>query len=259
MPAKNKYIKKIIIMKKLMFLSLAFSLVFTSCKKNKDDIEPAHQNLLVKRTDNDGLIFAYTYDASNKMTGYTQTSNAYNPAKNFTFTYNSDGSLATYFESNSSLRGKCTYNTDGTLANKKEYSVAGAVETLVNTYTYTYAAGVTTQAYVYAATGNGFRDEYKYDAKGNVIEQKEYSNTTPGNPTGTYSVTITNTNYDNQNNPNSCYPSSFIFPRVAKNNTGILTYNPGGTGTFIYEYNADGYPTKRTQSTEISVYEYRRL
>ena len=246
-------------MKKLVFLSFALSLFFTACKKNKDDIEPAHQNLLLKRTDSDGLIFAYTYDASNKMTGYTRNSNAYNPAQIYTFTYNSNGSLATYFESNSSVRGIYTYNSDGTLANRKEYTVAGAVETLVNTYTYTYAAGITTQAYVYAPTGNGFRDEYKYDAKGNVVEQKSYSNTTAANPAGTFAGTITNSNYDDKNNPNASYPSAFLFPGSAINNSGILAYSTGGTGTYIYEYNADGYPTKRTQSTEISLYEYRRL
>jgi len=244
-------------MKKLMFLSLALGLVFTACKKNRDE-EPVHKNLLIKRTDSDGLVFTYTYDAANRMSGYAMTSNPYNSARNYTFTYNANGSLAEYVEANSSLKGKLTYNPDGTLASKKEYSVSGAVETLVNTYTYTYVGGMVNENYVYAPTGNGFRDECKYDANGNITEQKSYT-TTVANPAGTYSVTVTYGNYDNKNNASESYPAAFLFPISIRNNRGSLAYSTGGFDTYAYEYNADGYPTKRTMGTEISVFEYRRL
>ncbi|MEO7047777.1 MAG: hypothetical protein ABI091_20940 [Ferruginibacter sp.] len=246
-------------MKKLMFLSLALSLVFTACKKSKNEADNTHQNLLVKRTDSDGLIFIYAYDANNRMTSYTRNSNPYNPAQNYTFTYNSNGSLAEYFESNNHIKGKCTYNANGTIANKKEYSVSGTVETLVNNYTYAYAGGITTESYVYSGTGNGFRNEYKYDVNGNNIEEKAYSNTTTADPLGTFSGTITNANYDAKKNPNSSYPSAFLFPGSAKNNSGALVYNPGGSETYSYEYNADGYPTKKTSVTGVTNYEYIRL
>lgn len=244
-------------MKKLMFLSLALSVVFTACKKNSD-VEPAHKNLLVKKTDNDGLNFVFSYDANNRMSGYTMSSNPYNAARNYTFTYNSNGGLAEYFESIGSMKGKYTYNVDGTLAGKKGYSVSGTVETLVNTYTYTYVGGIVTENYVFAPTGNGFRIEYKYDVNGNNTEEKSY-NTTPANPAGTYSGTVIYGNYDAQVSPSSYYPSAFLFPGSAKNNPGSLTYSSGGTGTYTYQYNIDGYPTKRTMGTEISVYEYKRL
>ncbi len=245
-------------MKKLIFACLAFSLAFASCKKNKDVIEPAHQNLMTKRTDNDGLNFTFSYDASNRMTAYTRTSNPVNPAINITYTYNTNGSLAEYFESNSQLKGKFTYNMDGTIGNQKEYTVNGATETLVNTYTYTYVAGVVIQNYIFAPTGNGFRQEYKYDANGNLIEVKSFT-TTPANPSGTYSGAVTYGNYDTKNNPNSSFPAASRFPNSSKNNVGSISYSSGGTATYTYEYNVDGYPTKKMDGTNISIFEYKRL
>ncbi len=126
----------------------------------------------------------------------------------------------------------------------------------MNTYTYTYVNGVTSENYIYVLNGNGFRNEYKYDANGNVIEEKSY-NTTPANPAGTYSGTITYGNYDNKNNPNTSLP--FPSPYKAKNNVGMITYSSTDIETYIYEYNIDGYPTKRTAGTQITTYEYRRL
>lgn len=250
-------------MKKLMFVFLAFGLAFSACKKNDDVIEPAHKNLVTKITSDgavpaDRLIYTYTYDASNRMTTFAFTSNPYNPPRNYTFTYNTNGSLAEYFESIGHYKGKYTYNADGTVATKKEYSVSGATETLNDSYTYTYTAGIVTENYVSVSTGNGFRQEYKYDANGNNTEIKSYT-TTPANPAGTFAGTSTYGNYDAQNNPNSSYPSAFIFPGSAKNNFRSLVYSTGGNNTYTYEYNADGYPTKRTAGTNVSVYEYKRL
>ena len=244
-------------MKKLIFACLAFSLAFTACKKNKDVIEPAHQNLVTKRTDNDGLTFTYTYDASNKMIAYTQSANPSNAPRNYTFTYNTNGSLAEFFESISQNKGKYTYNTDGTVNTQKEYSVSGATETLVNTYTFTYVAGVVIQNYIYAPTGNGWRQEYKYNANGNLIEVKSYT-TTPANPAGTYSGVVTYGNYDTKNTPGSSFPAAFSFPGYGKNNVGSIVYS-FGTVNYTYEYNADGYPIKRIDGTSISIYEYKRL
>ncbi len=241
-----------------MFVFLAFGLVFTACKKSDDVVEPVHKNLLLKLT-NDGVVYTHTYDANNRMTAFARTSNPSNPARSYTFTYNTNGTLIEYFESIGGFKVKYTYNTDGTVANQKEYSVSGATETLSNTYTYTYVAGVVIANYVNASSGNGFRDEYKYDANGNVIEDKQYT-TTPANPAGTFSSTTTYGNYDTQNNPNSSYPSAFMFPFSAKNNFRSFSYSTGGSATYTYEYNADGYPTKRTTAgADLVTYEYKRL
>jgi YD repeat-containing protein len=255
---KNKFLKKKI-MKKLLFACLALSIAATSCKKSKDDVvEPAHKNLLTKRTDSDGLVFNYIYDANNRMVTWTRTSNPSNPAENISFTYNANGTLAQWVETLRSIKTKFTYNGDGTVSTKKAYSVFGATETLNDTYTYSYAANAVTENYVQASTGNGFRQEYKYDANGNVTEIKSY-NTTPANPAGTYSGIITYGAYDNKNHYNSSAPAAFLFPYSIKNNAGTIVY-PSGTGNYTFEYNADAYPTKRFENgTLYSTFEYQRL
>lgn len=246
-------------MKKLLSVCLAFTLAATSCNKSKDDVvEPAHKNLLTKRTDNDGLVFNFTYDANNRMATWVRNSNASNPAQNISFTYNANGTLAEYFESVSSRRTKYTYNADATVSTKKTYSVAGAAETLNDTYTYTYAAGLVTENYVQASSGNGFRQEYKYDATGNQAEVKSY-NTTPANPAGTYSGVVTYSGYDSKSNYNSSAPAAFFFPSTIKNNVGTIVYS-FGTVTYTYEYNVDGYPAKKSENgTLVSTFEYQRL
>jgi len=246
-------------MKKLLIVCLACACILLSCRKNNDDVaEPARKNLVTKRTDSDGLVFNYTYDASNRMITWTRNSNPLNPAQNISFTYNANGTLAEYFESNSSQRTKYTYNADATVSTKKNYSVSGAVETLNDTYTYSYATGAVTENYVQASTGNGFRQEYKYDANGNLSEVKSY-NTTPANPAGTYSGVVTYDKYDTKNYSHASAPAAFLFPASIKNNVGAIVY-PFGTANYTFEYNTDGYPTKRFENgTLISTFEYKRL
>lgn len=245
-------------MKKLLFVCLAFTLVATSCKKDKDIVEPARKNLLIKRTDSDGLVFNYTYDANNRMVTWTRSSNPSNPAQNISFTYNANGTLAQWVNSLNAIKTKFTYNGDATVSTQKTYSVSGATETLNDTYTYTYAVGAVTENYISAATGNGFRQEYKYDANGNVTEIKSY-NTTPANPAGTYSGVTTYGAYDNKNHYHSSTPASFLFPYSIKNNAGTIVY-PFGTANYTFEYNADGYPTKRFENgTLYATFEYQRL
>jgi len=246
-------------MKKLLVVCLAFAFVVISCKKSKDDAaEPAHINLLTKRTDNDGLIFNFTYDANNRMATWVRNSNAYNGPQNISFTYNANGTLAQFFDSQSSRKTKYTYNADASVSTQKTYSVSGATETLNDTYTYTYAPAAVTENYVQASTGNGFRQEYKYDTNGNLTEVKSY-NTTPANPAGTYSGVVTYSGYDAKPSYNSSTPAAFLFPTSIKNNVGNIVY-PFGTGIYTYEYNADGYPIKKSENgTLVSTFEYQRL
>ena len=91
-------------MKKVLFAFMAFAVVISSCKKNKtnDLVEaPSRTNMMTKTVinagANDSIVRAFAYDASNRLTGYTQSSNPYNAARNFNFTYNIDGTLTYYY------------------------------------------------------------------------------------------------------------------------------------------------------------------
>jgi len=245
-------------MKRVLFLCLAFTVALSACNKNDNDTPAARKNLLTKRTDSDGLVFNFTYDASNRMVTWVRSSNPLNSAQNITFTYNANNTLASDFESISSRRNRYTYNADGSVSTKKSYSVSGVTETLTDEYTYTYGAGTVTENYVSTSTGNGFRQEYKYDAQGNQTEVKSY-NTTPANPAGTYSGIVTYSGYDGKPHSHASAPVAFFFPSTIKHNVGTVVY-PFGTATYTYEYNADGYPTKKSENGALaSTYEYQRL
>lgn len=247
-------------MKKLIFIMLTISIMLSACKKETTEEgtkkEPAHKNLLIKRVDNDGLIFNYTYDANNKLINYTRTANDANPAQDITFMYNSNGSLAE-MTINKFNRTIFSYNTDGTISKKLEYNGTGASSELINTYLYTYAAGVVTEQYKFAPTGGGWRNLHTYDAKGNLLEIKYYT-TTSTDLIGTFSGSITYKDYDDKPSYKSSMPKEFFFPSSIVNNMGTLI-DRWGTTTYTREYNADGYPTKISDSYNISTFEYKRL
>ena len=97
-----------------------------------------------------------------------------------------------------------------------------------------------------------------YDANGNQTEVKGY-NTTAANPAGVFSGAIIYSAYDGKNHYNSSTPAAFLFPASIKNNAGTITY-PSGTGNYTFEYNIDGYPTKRIENGNlVSTFEYQRL
>ena len=247
-------------MKKLIFAFIAMSITFNACKKETTEEvikkEPAHKNLLIKRVDNDGLVFNYTYDANNRLTNYTRTSNASNPSQNFTFTYNSNGTVAEMVNNNNS-KTVFSYNADGTISKRLEYNGTGASATLVNTFLYSYAAGVVTENYIFAPTGGGWRDLYTYDLKGNLVEVKSYT-TTSSDPIGTFSSTTTYKNYDDKPYHASSVPAAFFFPNLSVNNVGTVSYTWGNI-PYTYAYNEDGYPTRKSDGTNTSTFEYKRL
>ncbi|KQC00150.1 RHS repeat protein [Pedobacter sp. Hv1] len=248
-------------MKKLILAMLTISIVLNACKKEAIEevvkIEPTHKNLLLKRVDNDGLVFNYTYDANNRLTSYTRTSNAANPAQSFTFIYNSNGSLAEMTNNNFN-RTIFSYNADGTISKKLEYNGTGASATLINTYLYTYAAGVVTEQYIFASTGNGWRYLHTYDTKGNLIEIKYYT-TTSSDLIGTFSGSSTY-KYDDKPSYKSTMPKEFFFPNSAVNNLNVAYGNSGAVSySYTYEYNVDGYPIKQSDGFNVSNFEYKRL
>lgn len=247
-------------MKTVIFALAVLSLSISSCKKDKD-VPEVRKNLLVKQTyfENGApsIVYTYGYDANNRMTSFAFTGNASNTPRNYSYTYNAAGALTEAFESQSSLKTRYSYNATGTVSDLKEYQVSGATETLVYTYIYSYAGGIISENLVYALPANAFRNEYKYDVKGNLAEIKSYT-TTVANPAGTYSSTLTFSNYDSKHSPRESFPAAMVFTYTAINNPGTLVY-PSFTINYTYEYNADGYPTKRIDGTNSDTYEYRRL
>lgn len=234
-----------------------FLLVFSSCSKDETpEIQPevqtkTHQNLLLKTTDSDdGLIDTYTYDSNNRVVNYKRNGSINNPARNENFTYNADGTLHKIVDAdNGAPITEFFYD-----ANKKITTKVG--RNGLDILKYTYIGNVITEDYRFTTTNEGWRQVYTYDGNGNITEIKSYSNTSEANPEGTSSVVIYYT-YDDKNRATSSLPDAYLFPSSV-NNIKTTQYSGGAIGSSQYEYNADGYPIKRTDSFT-RIYEYKRL
>lgn len=247
-------------MKKLIMALFAIAMLCNACKKEQITAAPkeaSRKNLVIKRVDNDGLVFNYTYDANNRLVNYTRNANAANPAQDITFTYQGNGALAETIDKGRT-KTVYTYNADGTLHKKTEYDGTSTTATPINTFSYTYQAGIVTEIYVYAPTGGGWRNLHSYDMKGNLIEIKYYK-TTAADQTGTFLEKATY-KYDDQTNPLSVSATAFYFPYSVVNNLSTAFGNDGAVSYgYTYTYNVDGYPTQKSDGYNISTFEYKRL
>lgn len=238
---------------KSIFAITFFSVIAVSCSKDESPEKPlnpeARKNLLLKWSDaNNGLITTYTYNANNQLETYKLNGNAYNSPRDYSFIYNADGTLKQLINAlNGSVLQTYTYNSDKKLITK----VGGQ-----NVHHYTYNGSEVIDNYRFSVTNTGWREVRTYDAKGNVTEVKTYINASDANPLGTYSEIIKYT-YDDKNNAFSSVPFAFIFPGSI-NNIKSNQYDNGTSEVYMYEYNADNYPVKRT-GYDVRTYEYQRL
>ena len=243
-------------MKTLKTIITSLVLIFiTACSKDDDSIaqETAHKNLLIKSIDSDDQSYkTYVYDANNRLTGYTLVLPLSSYSKTFSFSYNSFGKISEFIDvSNSETLEKYFYTTDGSKLIKRE---SGDGE---HVHTFTYENNQVTDNYRQTSVGTGWREVYTYDSKGNVIEQKSFSNTSNSNPIGTLSNTIKYT-YSTKNSARSSIPKEFYFPFTYINNIETQQYNNESVYTYTYEYNQDNYPTK-VIGNYTTTYEYTRL
>lgn len=92
-------------------------------------------------------------------------------------------------------------------------------------------------------------------ANNNLIDVAVYTNVTDANPNGQLNTTGLYSNYDTKKSPYDGLPLKLNFPYSSQNNVG--KYDSLNTSiTYVYEYNKDGYPTKKTSSFDSSVITY---
>lgn len=236
-----------------IFTAIIISLITFSCSDDEksETQSDIHQNLLLKTIDSDdGLTSIYSYDSNNRLENYKRNGSANNPAVNQNFVYNADGTLHKIVDAdNDAPITEFFYD-----ANKKIATKVG--RNGIDIFKYTYKGNVVTEDYRFISTNKGWKQVYTYDRNGNITEIKSYSNTSDANPEGTYSAVI-NYTYDDKKTATSSLPQAFLFPSSV-NNIKTSKINGGAIGSSQYEYNADGYPTKRTDSFT-RIYEYKRL
>ncbi len=232
-----------------IFGLLMLVLLTASCSKDDDAVYVKKTNLLLRVVDSDGLISTYTYDTNNRLVNYKQNGNASNPSKDHNFTYNSNGTL-----------DKITEAAGGALVMKYFYSGTKVVRKEgrngLDVYQYSYSGNNVTENYIFTTNNTGFRNVYTYNAAGNISQVEYYTNVSVANPLGTYAATETR-NYDDRKNAYESLPAAYLFPSSV-NNEKSYQANGGPLNSYVFEYNADDYPSKRT-SGFTRVFEYRQL
>jgi YD repeat-containing protein len=235
---------------------------FIGCKKS-DTVPPAAQKTLLSKSDFSpvGGVHTYTYDAAGKMLTEVSTSGTSGVAFTTTFTnYDVMGRATEYivdYVSPAYTDGKTvvSYNANGKIDRILSFQLNGGA---LNDYsTYEYPAGKQirkdyTNAHV--LTGS---TESTFSADGkNLIETKNISAASVLRNTQAYS------NFDTKKGKDLLFHYGYSAFEPSENNFQTVTSTNNITGvvtptTYTYEYNSDGYITKRTSSTgNIVLYEY---
>jgi hypothetical protein len=242
--------------KKLLTQTIVLLAVLTAFSCSKDDdptyAEPAHRNLLLE-IENPDSKQVFIYDSNFNL--FSQES--------FVDGYSSGTSQYTFENGKikrvTSVGRRIEFSYIGDqIDNVKTYNGAAPNEQLTGTESYVYGINRVTE-YYYAASGDGYRRVYRYDpVTGNTIDLNIYETTSIDN-VGVFLTKTTYGNYDSNKNPLADLPF-WNFPLVQKNNPGKVEDETGYVRNYTYEYNADGYPTKRTSGGgSIETYKYQRL
>lgn len=233
---------------RLLLIALFFILAI-GCKKDKG---PQPIITLLAQSITSSETTTYSYDENNRVTGYVVENVV--PSYNYTaaFTYNSSGQLTEvrYNPANSieDTKDVYSYNASGQLSTIESYHVTNVYASMFAKYEADYSTAGKVRVYKFssAGTGTAYLDtDYILDSKGNVVQQLSY------NISGNVIVTTENSEFDNKKAAAASLPQTGFVKNV--NNYGKVTVTAtGGTPsvtTYSYEYEADGFPAKRTAST----------
>ncbi|WP_108424443.1 hypothetical protein [Flagellimonas amoyensis] len=241
---------------KSLFFTTLSAILLVSCSKDDDGGNQPLQTLLSKRiTDSETL--SYTYDSNNRATGYSSENPVGENNYSVTYRYNSSGQMVeANYTTTSGTYTKIVYlhNNNGQLTQIETYMVTAGVATLESKSEADYST--TGKVSVYRTTLSGtpyLNTEYYLDPNGNITSQLSYD------ASGLLIVTSVSSNFDDKKTASASLPDE-SFARN-KNNYGTVAVTPTGGSSnisnFMYEYNDDGYPTKRTSNVgSIVTYEY---
>jgi YD repeat-containing protein len=249
-------------MKKTILLLLAFSFIFTACKKeeeNNQDEEGTENGIYIKTVKSNGeIILKFSYDANHRLTKKNIYYNGSELETTYTYT---DGRVAQETaKSGNSIVHQYTYTYD----NSGKLSRCDLIGT--NAYwEYTYNNNKIVESIQYINGQPGTKNTYSYNGD-NMVEAIEYDRF--GNiweMTSRYVM-----EYDNKNNPYQLHnlPFSEVMDEFANfispnNQTHVTEYDENGTveydTTYSYTYNAQGYPSVVEQTDNGSTITYTVL
>jgi hypothetical protein len=253
-------------MKKIITISVAFSILIFSCRKKKDEVvivTPVLKTYPEKITTSTGVT-TFVYDSDNRIVKEIFTSNntALYSSIIFYTTYNADGTVAEKIRdiadptSTLDFKRKIFYNSNKRIDSVVDYKYPS--NTLWFTVKLTYTANdFTTFTYNELNQYVG-KTVYGLSADGkNTITETFY------NAADVKTATRENKNYDNKFSYHSLMPKGYFLTTISTNNATAETYTNHTTGAvtnyvYTYEYDADGYTTKSTIGSNSTIYEYTK-
>ena len=261
-------------MKKIIVI-LTAAVLISACSTSDDEIiTPAPKKTYLKSEVIDifngattfSLSSTYAYNSKNQISGIEETSSDTFLSSNKSysnFVYNSLGNLESY---------QVQYTVNGTAYHYKItyiYTTAGIVQeatitnmatnTIILRNTYEYTTNGLIHRYVQPSGVVSQTSIYTYN--GDNITQAEYKN-----QAGTTMQIVNFSGYDNKPNPFQLKWAAIPDKIRSINNSSTETRTLSSTGAvttwqYSFEYNADGYPIKRTDiangRTATWVYEKR--
>jgi YD repeat-containing protein len=242
-------------------LPILFLIIFISCKKNDSPPQAAQKTLLTKATYSTAGVYTYTYDASNRLLTETYGGFGSNPAFTSTITnYDALGRVTEYIvdyvsASYPDQKAVNSYNASGKLERVLFFNInGGALDSYI---TFDYPTNKVVRKFYSNSNSliNSSESTFSGDGK-NIIETKQFNASSSLISTQVYS------NYDTKKSTSSLFPYGYFYIEIGENNyqnfsnTNNITSVVTST-SLTYEYNSDGYVTKRTSSTgSTTLYEY---
>lgn len=225
--------------------------ILVSCKKNRNSAPTLELKTYLVKTVTVFGTETWSYDAQNKPLSmqFVSTLESSNPSYTYQInSLNSNGAItdAVYdyvSASNIDVRELKTYNNEGKLIRVTSFINATGLSNSYTTYQYltneirttTYnASNVVTSSTLYTLSADGK----------NITEIKNY------NAAGGLKNRATYSNFDNKSNHTLLYPKGYGAGIISTNNYLTVVYFNAEIGTtnttnYTFEYNTDGYPTKR--------------
>lgn len=243
-----------------LFTACLIAVLSFSCGKDDDGPAPAQLQTCLSKIITGSSTTTYQYDQDNRVVSSTVEFSS-SPASNYssTYTYNSSGQLIEWMIDNANSADNTklvySYNESGKISETKTYVVSGSNSTLYRTTTPNYA----TSGKISVMTFNEgdlmpyLEYEYFLDTKGNMTKRIQYSGLGSTLSTDEY------VGFDDKNAALLSIPKTNVTSNV-NNFLTLKQTNSSGTvtnTTYTHEYNAEGYPTKRTSSSgAVVTYEY---
>lgn len=253
---------------KLLVLLMAVFAVSCSSDEAAAPFEVRENRLLKEIGEN--TTKTYTYNANNQLIKITELGDlGFGTTQSVeNYTYGADGKVTEVkadYTGASAFGFKYLYSYDSSgrifAVSVKRYTGSSGYSNFSVIY-FDYTNPNTIERYESRVADPAASLTYYDIANGNTTGYTVYTGVTANTPNGVLNSTTLYSNYDTNKTPFEGLPLLNHEPKLSVNNPR-QTQSSGSVVNYTYEYNADGYPTKKTTAfngnSSVVVYQYERL